>query len=450
MESYSIVIFGATGDLAKRKLLPALYELSKENIPFILTLVGRKPYTTEEYMQEAKTFIEKEVRKVENNGWNDFTKKITYFKAEFESKEINKLQSFLKKQEQQKNIQANRIYYLATMPEHFPSILKTIKKQKMDTEKEGFKRIVFEKPFGSDLKSATTLNNLIKKSFKEIQVYRTDHYLTKETIENILVFRCSNTFFDPIWNKKYIDHIEITVAEDMGIESRGKYYDKAGVIRDMIQNHLLQILTLITMECPKSFERTDIQKEKINILKKIKITKSMLGQYNSYKREPDVKQNSTTPTYIAIEAKINNPRWKNIPCYLRTGKKLKRKTAFVYIKLKENKMTKEPNEIVMHIQPEQDIVLYFNTKKPGSKLEITKAKLEFCYQCLFGPKTIESYQKLITNAIHGDQSNTTSWEETKAAWKIVAPILKQQATETYQEGSWGPNTTKILKDWFIY
>ncbi len=258
------------------------------------------------------------------------------------------------------------------------------------------------------------MSSIIQSAFDENNTYRIDHYLAKETLNNFLIFRFANTLFEPVWCNKYIDHVQITVAEDLGVGERAGYYDTSGALRDMFQNHLLQILTFVTMDCPGKFDSENIRREKIEILSKVKVEKTAFGQYKSYTNEKGVSKNSKTETFASLKLSVNNERWKGVPFYIRTGKKLNKKTAFIYIKFRDircitdERLKMNSNELIIQIQPEQHIYLHFNSKKPGLDLDIFKANMDFCYECVYGFNTLEAYEKLISDAVIGDLSLFTS------------------------------------------
>jgi len=467
-DDFNFVIFGATGDLTKRKLIPALYNLYKnkslgEN--FIVTCIARKDFDNENYLEELKKFYKKNFKNLDEKIWNNLASHIYYFRSEFnDESRLYVLSNFLSNMEKKHGLKENRIYYFATMPENYQNLINFIRQYKLNNQKEGWKRIVIEKPFGSSLNTAKNLNKILKKAFDEKQIFRIDHYLGKETIENILVFRFTNTIFEPVWNRNYIDHIQITVAEDIDIQNRGSYYDKAGAVRDMMQNHLLQILNMVTMDCPGVFDAENMRREKTRLLEKIKVEDFAFGQYEGYRTEEKVNQNSNTETFAALKLFINNSRWKGVPFYIRTGKKLKKQMALVYIKFRDlrcianQRLNMSSNELIIQIQPEHHIYIHFNIKKPGLTMEVGRVNMDFCYECIYG-NTAESYEKLIVDMMEGNLTQFTSWEETKNAWKIVDPVIKKlQAVnnlEVYKSGSWGPATAEILinkykRSWYYY
>ena len=455
MKNFSLVVFGATGDLTKRKLIPALYHLLKTNNlqDYVIVCIGRRPWNDRQYQDYVKEFIKAHLKSFNEDIWKSLCSRIFYFESEFnDSKKISGLSKFLSSLEKKYKIDSNRLYYMATMPENYDAVIKAIKKFKLHLEVNGFRRIILEKPFGYDLKSAEKLNKVVMQTFKENQVYRIDHYLGKETVGNILVFRFTNTIFDPVWNSKYIDSIQITTAEDISIEDRGNYYDKAGVVRDFVQNHIMQLLCLVTMDCTGNFGSEAIRREKVELLKAVdhKSMKFILGQYEGYRNEKNVAPDSSTPTFIALKLFINNSRWKNVPIYIRTGKKLREKTSLIHINFKDercildDKLMLESNDLTIKIQPEQDIIIRFNAKKPGLKLDTQKVKMEFCYECEFGIGNLEAYEKLLNDAVNGDMSLFTSWEETRLSWIVVDSLLKKKNILFYKPSSWGPKEADAL------
>lgn len=464
--NFNFVIFGATGDLTKRKLIPALYNLYKNKYinDFLITCIARKDYTNESFADELKTFYKKDLmKKLDEKLWVKFAKKIHYYRTDFDNlKNICGLDLFFSNIEKINKIKANRLYYLATLPQNYELIINSIKKCSLDNEKDGWKRLIIEKPFGSSLESAKRLNKILREAFREDQIFRIDHYLSKETLNNLLIFRFANTIFEPIWSNRYIDHVQITVAEDLGVLDRGAYYDKSGAIRDMLQNHLLQILTMVAMECPGEFVASRIRERKVDVLKSVKVDNFILGQYQGYRNEQNVEKNSNTETYVSLKLFINNSNWKGVPFYIRTGKKMKKKSAFIYIKFKEircitdKRLNMFPNELIIQIQPEQNIYFYINSKVPGLDLGIAKVKLDFCYECVYGSNTLEAYEKMISEAVKGDLSLFTSWEESKVAWKIVDNILsKNKKVSFYKQVTYGPDESDELlkkdgREWHYY
>ncbi|MFQ5474731.1 MAG: glucose-6-phosphate dehydrogenase, partial [Candidatus Nanoarchaeia archaeon] len=372
---HAFVLIGATGDLAKRKLLPALYHIHKKNKSrFPIICVGRRNISTKEYLRKFGIRADK-----------SFLKRISYVPAKFTKEGFLRLKGHIEKKDKSNNL----IFYLALPPSAFTPAVRAIKVSGM-LKGKGWKRCVFEKPFGYDLRSARKLNVEISKVFREEQVYRIDHYLGKELVQNVLVMRFSNAAFEQIWNRDFVDHVQITIFETIGVEGRGGYYDKAGAVRDMIQNHMLQVLALTAMESPKSLDADDIRDAKVRVfsaLRKVRPEDIVTGQYAGYTKEEGVKRGSKTETFAALELRIDNDRWKDVPFFVRTGKKMEKHYAEVNLVLKDvscklfsvkKVCVPMSNVITIRIQPDEGVVLNFNAKTPGSGLNLHPAKMEFC------------------------------------------------------------------------
>jgi glucose-6-phosphate 1-dehydrogenase len=470
-----ITIFGATGDLMNRKLLPALYKLEFENLlhkDSKIIAFARREKNSEEFRKEVLRAIKRFSKfKVVNKVWKRLANKIFYHQSEFQDvKGYNRLKQLIKKI-CTKTAGCNKVFYLSSPPSFFEVIISNLKKSGLVVSSE-WNRVIFEKPFGRDLKSAKKLNESIKKVFKEKQIYRIDHYLGKELVQNLLVLRFANSIFEPIWNKKYIDHVQITVAEDLGIEARGNYYEKAGALKDIIQNHMLQLVAMTAMEYPVSLNAGDIRKEKVKVLRSIRsfalkdVNKiAVRGQYGSgeingkrvkaYRDEEKVDKNSNTETFVALKLNINDGGWANVPFYLRTGKRLKERAAEINIVFKQNPgilfnehiKNIEPNMLIVRIQPEEGISLQFSAKVPGKKMVVDNARMDFCHECKFGPNTPDAYERLLYDVTIGDQTLFTSWDMVKYSWKIIDKIAKSWEhgkVSSYNPGSWGPKEADRL------
>ncbi len=466
-----LTIFGATGDLTHRKLLPALYFMEQEKQlkdSFSIICAARKEKSNDQYRKEASDSIRKFSRvKVQDEALSKLLSRIRYQKIEFKNNSYYaSLKNLIEEISGIKCSHCERIYYLAVPAEFFGDIITSLKEMGLAgrQESEAYNRIMFEKPFGHDLKSAREMNHAITSVFNESQIYRIDHYMAKELVQNLLVLRFANSIFEPLWNKEYIDHIQITVAETLGVEARGDYYDKAGALRDIIQNHMMQLVSLVAMEEPKKFDIEEIRNQKVKVLKSIKkiakkdISKiAVKGQYSkgavggrdvaAYTEEAEVKKNSRTETYVALKLEIDNKMWKNVPFYLRTGKRLRDRTteiAIVYKKVPFGLFSKQKpvkNIMVIRVQPYEGITLQFNAKVPGNKVIIDNVDMDFCHECKFGPNSPEAYERLLFDAMNGDQTLFTRWDEVENAWKIIEPLLRDFNDLNpckYEAGTWGP------------
>lgn len=473
-----LVIFGATGDLTHRKLMLALYDLEFKNLldkDFKVIGFARREKTNEEYRKEVLNSLEKFSKfKIKEEVWQRISNKIYYHKSKFDDLSgYNRLNKMIESIAHEKSKKCNKVFYLAASSEYFEVIVNNLKKSGLASKRDKknvFNRVVFEKPFGNDLESSKILNNRIRKVFDEEQIYRIDHYLAKELVQNLLVLRFSNNNFEPLWNYKFIDHVQITVAEDLGIEARGNYYDNSGALRDIVQNHMLQLVALVAMEPPISLSANDITKEKVKVLKKLTlkdmIKNTVRGQYGhgnmnnekikSYREETGVRKNSDTETFAALKFKVDNKRWHNVPFYLRTGKRLKERVAEIYIVYKQNKSALfqkqtdilDPNMLIIRIQPEEGISIQFNAKIPGQKMLIEPVRMDFCHECKFGPNTPEAYERLMHDVMIGDSTLFTEWNEVENTWKIIDPISKawkkNNKFSIYTPGTWGPKESDNL------
>lgn len=463
----SIIIFGASGDLTQRKLIPSLFNLyRKRRMPkqFRIVGYGGTAYTDEAFRAHleggVKQFASFEFKAEE---WAEFAPNILYLQGKYDTlDDFKKLSAAMGAWE---GGLANRVYYMATPPAVFPSIIDLLGITDQLTEREGWRRVVIEKPFGTNLATARKLNEQIHKALHENQIYRIDHYLGKETVQNILVMRFANTIFEPLWNRNYIDHVEITVAEKVGVEHRGRFYDSVGVMRDMFQNHLLQLLSLVAMEPPSSFEANALRNEKVKVLSSIQpmnaeaVAKNTVrAQYKGYLHEEGVNPESRTPTYAALKLQVDNWRWQGVPFYLRSGKALKEKLSQIAIQFKEpphllfNAATgaPNPNMLVLYLQPDEGAHWRFEAKVPDTISETRSVDMEFHYADSFGKTAIpEAYERLLLDTISGDASLFTRADEVETAWGLIDPILEawnatSQPLATYEIGSWGPAKADAL------
>jgi glucose-6-phosphate 1-dehydrogenase len=462
-ENTSILIFGASGDLSHRKLIPALFNLFlKKRMPENFRIFGAatRPWTDEDLRQTCHTsLLEQSAESINEVAWQEFSQKITYRSGDFsDPSTYNRFNQEITEMEKGT---ANRMYYLATPPDFFSMIVNGLAAEQMLSEKEGWRRVVIEKPFGTDLPSARALNNMLHEVISEKQVFRIDHYLGKETVQNILVARFANTIFEPVWNRNYIENVQITVAETVGVESRGKYYEKAGVVRDMFQNHLLQLLTLVAMEPTSSSNADALRDEKVKVISAIRPIAetevkqhTVRGQYKGYRSEPNVAADSQTATYAGVRFFIDNWRWQGVPFYLRSGKKLKEKISEIIIQFKSPPHMIFPNRtcldapsnlFAMSLQPDEGIHIQFEAKVPDTLSETKSVRMDYHYRDEFGPQALpEAYERLLLDVINGDASLFTRADQTELSWELIDPILKGwQSLEAppisfYEPGQWGP------------
>ncbi|MFH2020905.1 MAG: glucose-6-phosphate dehydrogenase [archaeon] len=470
-EPFIFVIFGCTGDLTHRKLMPALYKLHvKKELPknFACVGVARKDKTDDMYRKEILESLKLFIHNLDMRQASELLNKVTYFKNDFDaSPTYDELKNYLEDIDEKHGTKNNRIFYLATLPEHFQPITENLEKHNIIDRKRGFHRLIIEKPFGNNLKSARHLNKIITSIFKESEIFRIDHYLGKETVQNLFVLRLGNRIFEPVWNSNHVENIQITVAESIGLEKRGNYYDKSGALRDMVQNHILQILSLVAMEPPKEFTTSSIKDEKMKVLKAIACPdlkcihdNIVFGQYVkgnigiNYHDEQGVDKNSRTETYAALKFHVNNKRWKGTPFYIRTGKYMKRKSSEISVYFKKTMPIPgypelRQNVLVIRLQPEEGLYLRFNVKEPGNDFKVERVSMDFSHQSIFGINTPEAYEKLLYDAFSNDSTLFTRWDEVEQAWIIVDPIItswnKQQGKPfAYECGSWGPKQADEL------
>lgn len=460
----NIIIFGASGDLTWRKLVPALYNnFIKGRMPGCGMIVGfaRRPYNDDTFRQRLQEGVQAFSPDTFNpDRWNDFSSRLLYFQGNLDVPEdFQRLGEFLSARE---SAPANRLYYLATDPEHYIPVVNCLDHAGLVGQAEGWRRIIVEKPFGRDLASARELNQALHAVFDESQIYRIDHYLGKDTAQNILFFRFANTIFEPIWNRRYVDNIQITVAETVDIEHRAGYYDSVGVLRDMFQNHLLQLLSLIAMEPPASFEADSVRNEVFKLLSSIRpvsLEDTVRAQYEGYRQSEGVEPGSQTPTFAVLKLYIDNWRWKGVPFYLRSGKSLARKTSQANVEFQrpphlmfhlsdEKKFT--PNILSLCIQPDEGIHLMFEAKVPDSEQDMQSVDMEFHYNDTFSGVLPDAYQRLLLEALEGDASLFTRSDSIEAAWKLIDSIVDGWETANtpelslYRRGSWGPTEAAAL------
>ena len=473
--SCAMVIFGASGDLTKRKLIPAIHNLATHKLlpeGFAVIGVSRSAMTDDEFRNkirdEMKEFATGEL-KDEIVEW--LLPRLFYLPGEFnDDATFEKLGERLREADEKFGTKGCYLFYLAVPPSQFSTVVKQLGETGLVEESEGqWRRVVIEKPFGHDLESARTLNREILEVLDERQIYRIDHYLGKETVQNILAFRFANGIFEPIWNRRYIDHVQITVAEKVGVEGRGSYYEEAGALRDMVQNHMFQLLAITAMEPPTSFAPDAVRDERVKVLCAIKpfepedvLRHTVRGQYGGYRQEPNVKPDSTVETYVALELLIENWRWAGVPFYLRTGKRLPRRVTEIAIQFKSAPfvMFREtpveqlnPNLLVIRIQPEEGISLRFEGKVPGPVMRLGTVKMDFRYADYFGTTPSTGYETLLYDVMTADSTLFHRSDMVEAGWKVVTPILDVWKALTprgfpnYAAETWGPKEADdLIKD----
>jgi glucose-6-phosphate 1-dehydrogenase len=480
-DSCLLVIFGASGDLTKRKLIPGLYNLACVgcmNPQFEVLGVGRTPMTSEEFRAKMREAVPQssDTRGFNESQWKEFEQRLHYVAGDITDQQFySRLKQRLDDSKHAKS-SPNHLFYVSTPASVAAPIVEGLARAGLNHNEHGWARIILEKPFGHDLKSAQELNAVLHKAFDEKDVFRIDHYLGKETVQNILVFRFGNSLFEPVWNRNYIDYVEITAAETVGVESRAGFYEETGALRDMVANHMLQLLALTAMEPPLEFEADAVREQKVQALKSIRpmtveevAKRTVRGQYGQgeiggkkvagYRDEPGVKSSSSTETYAAVELYVNNWRWAGVPFYIRTGKHLARQASEVRVHFKRTPQALfsstpyeqlGPNVITLRIQPDDGISIAFDVKRPGNQMRALTIDANFSYEAAFGSKGPPAYETLLLDSMRGDATLFTRHDEVEAEWRIITPIeeawaqLPAPKLPNYAAGSEGPAEADAL------
>jgi glucose-6-phosphate 1-dehydrogenase len=489
-DACAVVIFGASGDLTRRKLMPALYNLAvSRSLPsgFAVVGVARREKSHDQFRAEMKEGVGQfSRRKIDPGVWEGFERGVSYVAGTFENaKTYTDLRAHLEHLDAERGTAGNRLYYLAVPPAEFGVIMKHLKEAGLvappatsshaNANAAPWTRVIIEKPFGTDLESAKELNDTVAQTFDESQVFRIDHYLGKETVQNLLVFRFANSLFEPLWNREHVDHVQITVSEEIGVEGRGKFFEKTGVTKDIVENHLMQLLCLTAMEPPISLAADAVRDEKVKVLRSLRrLERSLVqdnvvrGQYargyvkgeevTAYREEPDVAKDSRVETFVAMRVHVDNWRWGGVPFYVRAGKRLARRVTEIAIQFKKvpHGLFRapdggiSPNVLTMRIQPDEGIALRFTTKEPGQTTVLRDVAMDFRYGSAFGSNTPEAYERLLLDAMRGEATLFTRRDEVEEQWAFIDPVIDAWRSEAnapppvYVAGSWGPEQADDL------
>jgi glucose-6-phosphate 1-dehydrogenase len=480
-EPCTVVLFGASGDLAKRKVIPAMFDLAAHNSlgpRYAVVGFARTPMSDDSFrtsLGEAAKSIS-DVGPIDPKQWDEFAANLHYSQGDYDDPEsFTRLAKVLTDLEASKNLGGNRLFYLSTPPEVYPHIVEQLGKAGLAHAKspDAWVRIIIEKPFGRDLASAKELNKTVLGVFDEKQVYRIDHYLGKDTVQNLLVLRFGNGIFEPLWNRNYVDHVQITAGETLGVERRGGFYENTGALRDMIQSHVLQLTSLVAVEPPASFDATSVRNEKLKVLQSIRpfnlemVAQDVVrGQYGpgeiggkpvaGYRQEPGVSPTSRTETFVAAKLLIDNWRWAGVPFYLRTGKRLARRSTEIVIEFRRaphmvfRERDLAPNRLILNIQPDEGVSVSFVAKRPGTEMSIGSVNMEFKYKEGFGEAPRSAYATLVNDCVRGDATLFDRGDNVEAAWALIDPILdvwtaaRSAGVPTYASGTWGPHQSDVL------
>jgi glucose-6-phosphate 1-dehydrogenase len=485
-EPCAVVIFGASGDLTRRKLMPALYNLARAQslaAGFAVVGVGRREKTTDTFRTEMKKGVAEfsRLKPVDASVWLEFERSVSYVRGAAEDPATYaSLRTELQRVDAERATGGNRLFYLAVPPSEFGPIVKGLRASELvqppapHPDGKRWTRVVFEKPFGHDLASARALNDSVGAAFDESQVFRIDHYLGKETVQNLLVFRFANSLFEPIWGRQHVDHVQITVAEGLGVEGRGRFYEQTGVTRDIVENHMMQLLCLTAMEPPISLSADAVRDEKVKVLRSLRpmatsevASNVVRGQYTGgivqgesvrgYRDEPDVSPESRVETFVAMRVLVDNWRWSGVPFYVRAGKRLARRVTEIAVVFRETPHTLfrarddriTPNVLALRIQPDEGIALRFISKEPGQQTLLRDVAMDFRYGTTFGSNTPEAYERLLLDAMRGDATLFTRRDEVEGQWEYIDQVLRVWAEDptnppTYAAGSWGPEAAQEL------